>query len=327
MSTQPPQPPSGLNLRGAVDLSSLSRRANPAGPRGAAGAPPAPAGQPGQPASAPTVNSLVVNVTSETFETVLQLSATVPIVLDLWADWCEPCRQLSPVLDKLVRDDGGTWLLAKIDVEAEKEIASMLRVQSLPTVLAVVGGRPVPLFQGALPEAQVRQVIDELLTVAAQNGVNGRLNVDGAAAPAEPAEPELPPLHQQAYDALEADDLDGAAAAYNAALRENPADAMAKAGLAQVSLLQRVKDADLAAARAAAAADPADLDAALLVADLDLVGGHVEDAFVRLIDLVRETFGDEREKVRVRLVELFEVVGAQDERVVQARRSLASALF
>ncbi len=321
MST-PASQPRGLNLRGAVDLSGLTRRPGAPGSRAAT--------QPGE-AAAPEgasvpVPSLVVDVTAASFESVLGLSATVPVVLDLWADWCQPCKQLSPVLEKLVLADGGTWLLAKIDVEAEKDIAAALRVQSLPTVIAVIGGRPLPLFQGAQPEAQVRQVIDEVLAVAAQNGVSGRLSVDGSA-PTAPAEPELPPLHQQAYDALEANDLDGAATAYQAALRENPADRMASAGLAQVSLLQRVSTADLAAARAAAAADPADLDAALLVADLDLAGGHVEDGFKRLIDLVRVTAGADRDRVRARLVELFEVVGGDDERVVKARRALASALF
>lgn len=320
-----PPSPSGLNLRGAVDLSSMTRRASqpPSGPgTGAAG----PAGMPGAGGGA-AVPSLVLDVTAQTFEGVLGLSSTVPVVLDLWADWCQPCRQLSPVLEKLVQEDGGRWLLAKIDVEAEKEIASMLRVQSLPTVLAVVAGRPVPLFQGALPEAQVRQVLDDLLSVAEQNGVSGRLTVDGTAPAQEEAEPELPPLHQKAYDALEAGDLDAAVEAYQQAMTENPADAMAKAGLAQVSLLQRIGAVDLASARAASAADPSDIDAALLVADVDVAGGHVEDAFVRLIDLVRVTAGEDRDRVRNRLLELFEVVGLDDERVVKARRALSSALF
>lgn len=323
MTSQPP--PRDLNLRGAVDLSGLTRRPPQAGAGGAPGGAPGPGGGA---AGAPAVASLVVDVTSATFEQVLSLSTTVPVVLDLWADWCQPCRQLSPVLEKLVNDDAGRWLLAKIDVEAEKEIAGMLRVQSLPTVLAVVGGRPVPLFQGALPEPQVRQVLDELLSVAEQNGVSGRLNVSGAPADQqEPEEPALPPLHQKAFDALEAGDLPAAADAYDLALAQNPADAMAKAGKAQVSLLQRVSALDLDTARAAAAADPGDVEAGLVVADVDLSGGHVEDAFARLIDLVRITAGDDRDKVRNRLLELFEVVGIDDERVMKARRSLASALF
>ncbi len=327
--TNQPQP-RGVNLRGAVDLSGLTRRgqagsAQSRPPAGAASG--APGGGSASAAGQPAVASLVVDVTSANFEQVLSLSGTVPVVLDLWADWCQPCKQLSPVLEKLVTDDDGRWLLAKIDVEAEKEIAAMLRVQSLPTVIAVVGGRPVPLFQGALPEAQVRQVLDELLTVAEQNGVRGRLSVAGEAPQGEPEEPPLPPLHQKAYDALEAGDLDAAAQAYQQALKENPGDAMAKAGLAQVSLLQRVSAIDLAQARAAAAADPGDVEAALVVADVDLAGGHVEDAFARLVDVVRVTAGDDRDRVRTRLLELFEVVGFDDERVVKARRALASALF
>jgi putative thioredoxin len=210
-------------------------------------------------------------------------------------------------------------------VDAEQQIAAMLRVQSLPTVLAVVGGRPVPLFQGALPEAQVRQVLDELLALAAENGINGRLDVaDGA--PGEPEEPALPPLHQQAYDALENGDLAAAAEAYSAALKQNPADAMATAGLAQVSLLQRTESAP-ADAVARADADPDDIDLGMVAADVEVVTGRVEEGFHRLVALVRVSVGDDRDRVRARLVELFEVVGGTDERVARARRALASALF
>lgn len=317
MSTTPGQP-RGINIRGAVDLSGLRRpAAGAAGPTGQA----VDAGAPG------TVPSVVVDVTSANFEQVLSLSATVPVVLDLWADWCQPCTQLSPVLEKLAVEGDGSWLLAKIDVEAEKEIAAMLRVQSLPTVLAVVGGRPVPLFQGAMPEAQVRQVLDELLAVAAQNGVNGRLTVTGDAAPAQPQDEPLPPLHQQAHDAIDNDDLDGAAEAFRAALAQNPADAEAAAGLAQVTLLLRVGESDPATVILAADSAPADLEAGLAAADIEVATGQLEAGFNRLIALIRGTAGDDRDRVRQRLLDLFEVAGGDDPRVTAARRALASALF
>lgn len=310
MSQQPSTPPSPrLDLRGAVDLSGLGQR------QAAAGAAPSASNGP-----------FVVDVTDATFgEQVVQQSMTVPVVIDLWATWCGPCKQLSPVLEKLAAEYGGRLLLAKVDVDANPQIAQAFGVQSIPTVVAVIKGQPVPLFQGAVPEPQVRKVFDELLRVAAENGVTGRL--DGGTDQEAPAEPELPPLHAEAYDAIERGDLDAAADAYQRALAESPADDMAKAGLAQVELLRRTQGVDPAQARAAAAANPTDVDAGLRCADLDVLGGHVEDAFARLVDLVRATSGDERERVRQRLLELFDVVGADDPRVLAARRALASALF
>jgi putative thioredoxin len=323
MSQQPSSPPGPrLDLRGAVDLSGLAQRGQPGtAPAGAAagGGGPAP--------------GVVVDVNEENFgERVVQQSMTVPVVVDLWAEWCGPCKQLSPVLEKLATEYEGRILLAKVDVDANPQISQAFGVQSIPTVVAVIKGQPVPLFQGAVPEAQVRQVFEELLRVAAANGVTGTVQVgDGQAAgeeePEEPEEPPLPPLHQEAYDAIERDDLDAAADAYRRALAETPADDLARAGLAQVELMRRTRDADLQQAREAAATDPDDIEANMLAADLDVLGGHVEDAFSRLVDLVRATSGEDRERVRQRLLELFEVVGGDDPRVLAARRSLANALF
>jgi putative thioredoxin len=203
----------------------------------------------------------------------------------------------------------------------------------------------VPLFQGAYPAEQIRPVIDQVLELAASQGVTGRIaNADtagantagadtagadtaGADTAGEPEEPPLPPLHQAAFDALERDDLDGAVAAYTEALRGDPRDEMAAAGLAQVSLLQRIRGIDPVAARAAAAESPRDIGAQMLVADLDVAVDNVEDACSRLVDLVRVTAREERESVRVRMIELFRVVGDTDPRVLAARRALASALY
>lgn len=315
-------PAPGAVLRGAVDLSALRNR--PAAPTGGPGA-----GSPGE-APAGVVASLVMDVTDETFGQVLELSRTVPVVIDLWAEWCGPCKQLSPILERVVRELDGRLVLAKVDVDANPQLAQAFRAQSIPMVVALVGGQPVPLFTGAVPEQQVREVFAQLLQVAAQNGVSGRLDVadgEGTSDAEEPAEPPLPPLHAEAFEAIEAGDYARAIVAYEQALVEDPRDAEARAGLAQVRLLDRIQDADLAAARAAAAAAPTDIDAQFAVADLDLAGGHVEDAFERLLDLFAALSSDERAPVRERLLELFGVVGEADPRVTRARGRLASLLF
>lgn len=301
-----------INPYGAVDLSALGR--------------PAPAAASGGAAPAASAGGVVVEVTEADFQAVvLEQSMTVPVVIDFWADWCGPCKQLSPVLERLAVADGGRWLLATIDVDANQRLGQAFQVQSIPSVFAVVKGQPIPLFQGALPEAEVRQYIDELLRVAEANGVTGRVDV-GEATEA-PAEPAVDPRYDAAYDAIERGDFDAAAAAYRALLVDSPGDADAKAGLGQVELLRRTEGVDEPAARKAAAERPDDVAAQSAVADLDLLGGHVEDAFGRLVELVRRTSGADRDAARTHLVELFELVGGQDDRVAKARTALANALF
>jgi putative thioredoxin len=332
MSNQPGRPPRpALNVRGAVDLGAFAKR-RPATGNGSAPAEGAVAG-----GGAPS--GLVIDVTDATFVTdVIQRSSTVPVVIDFWAEWCQPCKQLSPVLERLAAEFGGKFLLAKVDLDANPQLGQAFQVQSIPAVFAVLKGQPVPLFQGAQPEAQIRAVLTELLRVATANGVTGTVDVGGAPGTTaeagagaevevEPVEEPLPPLIQAAYDAIEQGDLAGAASSYEAALKDSPGDEEARLGLAQVKLLQRTQDVDPVEARAVAAKDPLDVEAQLVVADLDVLGGHVEDAFVRLVDTVRLTAGPEREKVRLHLVELFDVVGAQDPRVAGARLKLANALF
>ncbi|MFT4211657.1 MAG: tetratricopeptide repeat protein [Microbacterium sp.] len=299
----------GAVLRGAVDLSALRNR-----PQAAA------------PAQAPGSLPLVFDATDESFPQVLELSRRVPVVVDLWAEWCGPCRQLSPVLEKVVTELAGRLVLAKVDVDANPQLQQAFRAQSIPMVVALVAGQPVPLFTGAVPEQQVREVFAQLLQVAAQNGVTGTVGEADADADAE-AEPELPPLHAEAYAAIEAGDYDRAIAAYRSALAENPRDEEAKAGLGQVTLLARVAELDPVAARAAAAEAPLDPQAQFAVADLDVSGGHVDDAFDRLLDLFQALPTDERAPVRERLLELFGLVGDADPRVVRARGRLASLLF
>ncbi|MDX2375552.1 tetratricopeptide repeat protein [Microbacterium sp. LRZ72] len=322
--SQNPLPPTAM--RGAVDLSSLRNRAQSPAPGGSAAPDAAPSADP-----AGTVPSLVMDVTDETFNQVLELSRTVPVVVDLWAEWCGPCKQLSPALEKVVTELEGRVVLAKVDVDANPQLAQAFRAQSIPMVVALVGGQPVPLFTGAVPEAQVREVFAQLLQVAAQNGVTGSVSVMDAdedqGEPEEPEEPPMPPLHAEAFAAIEAGDFTRAIAAYEKALGENPRDADALTGLAQVRLLDRVQGLDLQQARDAAAAAPLDAEAQLRVADLDLSGGHVDDAFTRLLGLFAALPSDERAEVRARLIEYFGLVGDADPRVGRARSQLASLLF
>lgn len=310
-------PSSNAVLRGAIDLSSLRNR--PTAPAPAS----APAGPPSESAS-----RLIFDVTDQTFGEVLELSRTVPVVVDLWAEWCGPCKQLSPVLEKVVTELAGRVVLAKVDVDANPQLAQGFRAQSIPMVVALVAGQPVPLFTGAVPEQQVREVFAQLLQLASQHGVTGTVPLEGETdAPEESAEPPLPPLHAEAFAAIEAGDYPRAISAYEQALAENPRDADAQAGLGQVKLLDRVQGVDLGEARAAAAAAPHDVDAQLRVADLDVAGGHVDDAFGRLLDLFAAVDGDARSTVRDRLLELFGLVGDADPRVVSARRRLTSLMF
>jgi len=308
----------GAVLRGAVDLSSLRSRpaAPPAGDTTGAAATDGGAATP-----------LIFDATDGTFAQVLEMSRTVPVVVDLWAEWCGPCKQLSPVLEKVVTELAGRVVLAKVDVDANPQLSQAFRAQSIPMVVALIAGQPVPLFTGAVPEQQVREVFGQLLQLAAQHGVTGTVPVDGEAAQEDPEQPSLPPLHQEAFEAIEAGDYARAIAAYEKALAENPRDEDARAGLGQVRLLSRVQGLDLQEARAAAAAAPKDVAAQLAVADLDLAGGHVEDAFGRLLDLFAELPADQRPPVRERLLELFGLVGDADARVVRARSRLASLLF
>lgn len=294
---------------GAVDLSALKAKAEaPSGSGGNGG-------------------GLVVDVTEATFQNeVLQRSMSVPVVIDFWAEWCGPCKQLSPVLEKLAREYGGRFVLAKIDVDANQQLAASAQVQSIPMVLGVIKGQAVPLFAGALPEADVRKYLDQLLQVAAANGVSGRVSTDESAGEGE-AEESRDSRFDKAYDAIERGDYDAAAAAYEEVLNESPGDADAKAGLAQVSLLRRTAGVDPAAARSAADAAPDDVGAQLLAADVEVANGQVDEGFERLLAAIRATSGDDRDRARTRLVELFDVVGSSDPRVAKARSALASALF
>jgi len=278
------------------------------------------------PASGPAAgNGLVIEGTDGGFQAIVTGTQKVPAVVVLWSQRMPASADFVQVVTSVAASYEGRFQVVSVDVDVNPGLLQAFQVQSVPMTLGLVAGQPVPLFLGAQSAEQVRVYVDELLKLAAEHGVTGRVALE---APGEAeVEPELPPLHQEAFDAIERDDLDAAAAAYTKALALNAADGDAAVGLAQVKLMQRTAGVDLQAARAAAAEDPTDVAAQMLMADLDVLGGHIEDAFVRLIDTVRATEGDERDTVREHLVELFAVVGAHDERVLKARRALMSALF
>jgi putative thioredoxin len=303
-------------MRGAVDLSALRDRAAAAtrAPARPATSPPdgAPAAQEGAGASAPGGGTVaIIDVTEATFQTeVLERSHHTPVVIDFWAEWCGPCKQLSPVLEKLAVEGGGSWVLAKVDVDTNPRLAQMFRVQGIPMVYAVIGGQPVDAFTGVVPEAQLRPWIGEVLKAA------------GVAAPV--AED---PAMLAADDALAEGDFDAAERAFKKILADRPADAVAAAGLAQVGLLRRVDGVDPQAALLAAAEAPEDVEAQLVAADLEVLAGRAEEAYERLVALVRRVAGDDREKTRLHLVSLFSIAAPDDPAVVKARRALASALY
>jgi putative thioredoxin len=316
------QQPRNFSLYGAVDLgarqaASQRQQAPAAASQGAAH------------------SEYVFDVTEATFETdVLERSRTVPVIMDLWAEWCGPCKQLSPVLERLANEAAGDWVLAKVDVDANPQLSAALQVQSIPMVLAVIGGQLAPGFLGALPEAQVRQWLDQVLEVAQQLGLPGA----GDQPPAGPEdeadgeelagldglrEPEL----AEAQQAMERGDLDAAADAFERMLANDPGQPVATVGLAQVNLFRRVNSYDPAQARKDAAAHPGDVDAQIRVADIEMSLGNAEEAFDRLLGVIRRTTGEDRNKVRQHLVGLFEIFPPRDPRVTKARSTLSSLLF
>ncbi|MEU3428885.1 tetratricopeptide repeat protein [Streptomyces gardneri] len=323
--------PRNMSMSGVVDLAAVKAAGEA---KAKAEQVRAEAARTGGPAAVPP-SALVIDVDEAGFERdVIQRSAEVPVVLDFWAEWCEPCKQLGPLLERLAVEYNGRFLLAKIDVDANQMLMQQFGIQGIPAVFAVVAGQALPLFQGAVPEAQIRETLDQLIMVGEERfGLTGiavdadaDADTEGAAAPARPAGP-YDALLEAAMSALDAGDLAGAVQAYKNVLADDPAHPEAKLGLAQAELLARVQDLDPAAVRKNAADAPADVAAQIAAADLDLVGGHVQDAFGRLVETVRRTVGEDRDAARLRLLELFEVIGVDDPRVTTARQALARVLF
>ncbi|TQO32983.1 putative thioredoxin [Streptomyces cavourensis] len=320
--------PRNMSMSGVVDLAAVKAAGEAKAKAEQARAQAARTGGTG----AVTPAALVIDVDEAGFERdVLQRSAEVPVVIDFWAEWCEPCKQLGPLLERLAVEYNGRFLLAKVDVDANQMLMQQFGIQGIPAVFAVVAGQALPLFQGAAPEAQIRETLDQLIQVGEQRfGLTGIAVDPNAPADAAPAEVPAGPydaLLEAAASALDANDFGGAVQAYKNVLTDDPGNPEAKLGLAQAELLRRVQSMDPAAVRKDAAEKPDDVDAQIAAADLDLVGGHVEDAFGRLVEAVRRTTGDERNTARLRLLELFEVIGPEDPRVTAARTALARVLF
>ena len=341
--------PQDFSLYGAVDLgarqAAVQRRQQAAQSGG----------------SAEPSGGAVIEVSEQTFNSdVVERSRTVPVIVDLWADWCGPSKQLSPVLEKLAVEADGQWILAKVDVDANPQLSAALQVQSIPMVVAVIGGQLVDGFLGAMPEGQVRQWISQVLEVAEKMGLRladgsaGAADEDtdteahGESATASPRGPQaardrrpgapdsgrgsgdtgqLPPSYAEARAAMERGDLDAAAKALEEELAASPGDPVVKTGLAQVNLLRRVSSYDQAKARRDAAQNPADVEAQIRVADIDLASGRIEEAFDRLLGVVRRTSGEDRERARAHLVSLFDLLPPRDPRVSKARSTLSSLLF
>ena len=296
----------GPALAGAVDLSGLVKKNQ---------VPPAPSGAAAQ-------NSLVRDVDDRTVAALVELSKTVPVILEVYGG------EVTPVLGPIIESYQGRFVLGTVRGESAPELVRALQVEGIPTVLALIAGQPVPLFKGIPSEPEVRAILDQVLGFAQENGVTGQ--VDPAVTDdldSGEVETPLPPLHQEAFDALSRNDLPAAKAAYQKALAEAPADTDAAAGLAQVELLERVYAQDADETRRNAADHPENVDHALAVADLDVSGGHTEDAFVRLLGVFATASEDDRERIRERLLTYFTLVGQAAPEVKKARTQLASLMF
>ncbi|MEP9385247.1 co-chaperone YbbN [Nocardioides cheoyonin] len=308
---------------GAVDLSALKRPAQPA---------PGGPGAPGAPSGGGATGSYTVEVSEQNFQSVLESSMTAPVVLVFFSPGRSPesatfARDVSTVAEEYE----GRFLAGLVDIDASPQIAQAMQIQQIPLMYVLLDGRPVTQpIPGAPPIDELRAFFNQLGQQLTAQGISGRHKPQSAQT-AEPAaegeEPATDPRYAPAEEALASGDVDAAIAEYQKLVDANPADSEAGVGLARAQLIKRTQGADLNVAREAAAANPDDVDAQILVADLDLLGGHVEDAFNRLVDLVRRTTGDDRNAAREHLVSLFAAVGNDDPRVLKGRQALASALF
>ncbi len=283
-------------------------------------------------------SAYVIDVSEATFNAdVVAQSQRVPVVVDLWADWSEQSKQLSPVLEKLANESAGAWILARVEADSNPQVAAQLaaalQARSLPIVVAVIGGQLVDGFAEVLSEAQLRGWIGQILGVAAQLGLDVGA---GGGAPAERqgrgplgAEQEAldDPRFKAAQDAMDTGDLNGAANALEQILQDTPGQPVAKVWLAQVELFRRVNSYDPAKVRRAAEENPDDPDAQANAADLELADGQIDAAFDRLLGVIRRTTGAERDKARVHLLGLFEIMPPRDPKVTKARGKLSSLLF
>jgi thioredoxin len=321
--------PRDFSLHGAIDLGArqaAAQRRQRAAEQGDAGG-----GQPGGQAG------FIIDVTDETFNTeVVARSQAVPVVLDLWADWCGPCKQLGPILEKLATEANGAFVLARVDVDANPQLSAALQVQRIPMVVAIVGGQVADGFLGAMPEPQVRQWLGQVMQVAERLGMPGagagvapgdQGDSQAAGQPGDEFGQRGNDIYAEAQQAMERGDLNAAEAAFEKALAADPGDPVATMGLGQVALIRRVEGYDQAAARRDAASQPDDVDAQARVADIEMAMGRIEESFDRMLATIKRTSGEDRDKARKHLVSLFEIFPPRDPRVSKARTRLSSLLF
>ncbi len=295
---------------GAIDLSGLQGAAAPAG------------------ASTAVSGAYAVQIDEQNFQSVLESSMSAPVLLAFYSSTRSPQSvQLADDLQVLSNEFEGRFLLGRVDIDAAPQIAQAMQIPSVPLVVLVAQGRPMPLLQDAAPIEDLRAAITQVLQQLTTGGFTGRHQPRSGEVDAETGEEVVDPRYLPAQEALERGDISAAVAEYQKLVDANPADSEAAAGLAMARVLQRTDGVDLNAARAAAAASPDDVAAQTLVADLDLLGGHVDDAFDRLIKLVARTADADRDAARTHLIGLFAAVGNDDQRVQRARRDLTSALF
>ena len=313
-----------MSMFGAVDLSSFAHDSKPAGPSsGASAQASSDSGGAGGSAAA-----LVVDVDASSLRDVAELSARVPVIVVLHSPRSQVSTDLAAVLERLAGQYAGRFQVARVNVDAAPEVAQALQAQAVPTVVALIAGQPVPMFQGTVPEDQLRSILDQLLEVAAANGVSGTIAVDAAAgADARSREPEETEVERAAREALEAGDFAAAEEVYTHAIAQNPGDEELKVARNQVRLAARLDGKDPHELLVAADAEPADLEAFLAGADAALSLGDVNAALGRALEAVRTHQGEERETARLRLLEFFEIIGPTAPEVAQARRRLATMLY
>ena len=313
-----------MSMFGAVDLSSFAPASKPAGSSsGASAQASSDSGGAGGPAAA-----LVVDVDASSLRDVAELSARVPVIVVLHSPRSQVSTDLAAVLERLAGQYAGRFQVARVNVDAAPEVAQALQAQAVPTVVALIAGQPVPMFQGTVPEDQLRSILDQLLEVAAANGVSGTIAVDAAAgADARSREPEETEVERAAREALEAGDFAAAEEVYTHAIAQNPGDEELKVARNQVRLAARLDGKDPHELLMAADAEPADLEAFLAGADAALSLGDVNAALGRALEAVRTHQGEERETARLRLLEFFEIIGPTAPEVAQARRRLATMLY
>ena len=308
----------GVSLAGAVDLEALKHQVM---------------AEPGQAGGAPAAGGYVIDTTENTFQAMVQTSATFPILLLLWLPTDDRLFPMAKTLGDAVNAMNGQLQLSRIDVASFPAVAQAFGIQGAPALFALINGRPMPLLQGVPSDQEMQQIVDEVLPkivqVAQQAGVTGTAPYSGDPDAEQTPSPEqtVPPEHEQAHRLAMEGDYAGAAAAYDKVLEADPNDALAARERAKALLLARSADADVREVRAAAADHPEDVDAQMAVADIDMIGGQIQDAFDRLLDYLAAGHRDQMETVRVRLLEYFAIPDPSDERLKRARRRLATLLY